>query len=442
MLRKARKAALTIAMTTVIAGGCSPDKKVSDLNFDSAHTLAYDGVIDHGKILTSTSNEASIKSQIKEQLMYTIGQLNGRNGGIDMRKLESTIVETVELGDGKFEITYAAKLFIAWARESTAPADYQLILPARGDYQGLQNFFDTYGSDEDAGKKCLAWEAHEVSQGIFWYYIRPEKSGCPLQDVSLDNPEIMTRTNVRLTVSGENSSNKFPEFDKVWEDNVLVVTAIFGKNEDGATSNSDAGAAAFRQLYNDLIRSYGTPVSSNIADGQSPGIENDDVRLVFATDVGSLDVHLYLVDGIRSVDADFRAKYNERTQKSDFVSYSGHSGLGANIRALARMGSFLAGQYQIFLINGCDTFAYVDDALTNAHKAVNPDFAPNKFFDIITNAMPSYFHSNSRANMQVIDGLLRKQKNYREILAGFDQSQRANVTGEEDNAWPLPFNGN
>jgi hypothetical protein len=104
------------------------------------------------------------------------------------------------------------------------------------------------------------------------------------------------------------------------------------------------------------------------------------------------------------------------------------------------MGRFEKDHYQIYLVNGCDTFAYVDKALENAHAAVNPGFAGTKYFDMITNAMPSYFHSNSRANMALINAILDQTKTYREILADFDQSQRAVVTGEEDNKFPLPFN--
>ena len=422
----------------IIAAGCQSEPQVSDLNFESAHTLAYDGVIDQGKIFSPSNNDASITAQIREQLMYAIGQLNGRNGGIDMHKLETSIISKVERAEGGFDVTYAAKLFIAWPRESNAPETYELVLPARGDYRGQSDFFTAYGSDEDSGKKCLAWGAHGVN-GIFWYYYRPEKTGCPLKDASLDDKNVVVRTTVHLSVSGQNTTDKAPEYGKIWEDDSLIVTAIFGKNEEGEISDYDAGIAAFRQLYDDLLRAYGTPVSTNLEAGQSPGARNNDVRLVFATEFGRIDAHLYLVDGIRSVDAAFQEKYNERTKTSDFVSYSGHSGLGANIRAMARMGSFLKDKYQIFLINGCDTFAYVDGALTRAHHDVNPDFAPTKFIDIITNAMPSYFHSNSRSNMQVIDGLLKQESTYRAILAGFDSYQRANVTGEEDNRWPLPF---
>ena len=53
--------------------------------------------------------------------------------------------------------------------------------------------------------------------------------------------------------------------------------------------------------------------------------------------------------------------------------------------------------------------------------------------------MPSYFSMDSRSNMAVINGLVGKTQTYRQILAGFDRSQRAGVTGEQDNNWPEPF---
>ena len=53
------------------------------------------------------------------------------------------------------------------------------------------------------------------------------------------------------------TTGKFPEYHKVWEDNVLRVVAVFGKYEDGATSG-DAGISAFNRfvsLMNSAVRS-------------------------------------------------------------------------------------------------------------------------------------------------------------------------------------------
>ena len=58
-------------------------------------------------------------------------------------------------------------------------------------------------------------------------------------------------------------------------------------------------------------------------------------------------------------------------------------------------------------MNGCDTFAYVDDALNKAHKNINPDDTTGiKYIDIVNNAMPAFFHSMSGATMALFRGLL------------------------------------
>jgi hypothetical protein len=301
----------------------------------------------------------------------------------------------------------------------------------------LSAFYARYGSDEAGAKVCMDAAAHGVEQGIFWYYYRPFKPGCSLAGTTGDAASLAARFPIRFAVSGENTSNKAPEYAKVWEDGALYATAIFGKYEAGATSTGDAGIAAYMQFYNDLLRTFGAPIRTNLVPGAQPGVTQVDVEMEWNTLSGRMNVALLLVDEIRSVDADFKARYNERTKISDYVSYSGHSGLGANIRALAKMGSFVPNQYQLYLVNGCDTFAYVDGSLRDAHAAINPGYGPNKFFDIITNAMPSYFSMDSLSNIVILRALVLQNMTYRQLLAGFDISQRANVTGEEDNGQPF-----
>lgn len=431
------KKLITLLMTLMV----SVSVWGSNLKFDSAHTIALDGTISEGKIISNTTSTWSLKNQIKQQLMYVIGQMNGLNGGSpDMNKLEVSIGSSTRLDNGLYEVSYAAKMFLAWPNDVQVPETYTLIVPARGDSSSLQKFFNKYGADENSGKKCLAWEAHDVTQGIFWYYYRPQKSQCPLRYLKED-ASLVRYQEINLKISDENTNGKFPEYGKVWEDGKLTATLIFGKAEEGATSEWDAGVSAYKETVNALIKTYGLPATSTpqLNGYLRNGLQNPTVYMTFNTPSGVLDVALFLIEGIRVAPTSFRQEYNERTLVSDYVSYSGHSGLGANIRALARMGEFAQDQYKIFLVNGCDTFAYVDDALRNAHAAVNPGYGKDKFVDVITNAMPSYFHMNKRSNMAIINALVAQKKTYRQILAGFDKKQRAAVTGEQDNNWPQDF---
>ena len=406
--------------------------------FDSAHSILIEGIIPEGTIITNSPSQWMVKPQIEEQLLYTIGQLNGLEGGTpDTSRTEIEIKEIITQERGRYLVKYSAKLIIAWPREQKIPESFAFILPANTSPNAISHFFKTYGADEHGSKRCIAWEAHNVTSGILWYYYRPQKSSCPLK--SKENQDVI-HTLAYFNVSNENTQNKYPEYAKVWEDGKLVITAIFGKAVEGAESEYDAGVSAYTSTVNELLRKFGKPTSSSVALNSqntfSRGIQNPEIYLTFETPKGTVDAALFLIEGIRVARSDFAAKYNQRTINSDFISYSGHSGLGANIRALAGMGNFAPDQYQIFLVNGCDTFAYVDDSLQRAHFELNPDSTPDKYLDIITNAMPSYFHMNSRSNMAIINSLYESKATYKQILSLFDRNQRAVVTGEQDNTDP------
>lgn len=431
------KATGLIFIATALSACGISQSSISTPEFSSAHSIALDGVIDNGTIYTSTTNPFLVKNEIREQLRFSVGHLNGNNGVADLNRLEISVQETEKNARGDLNrVSFAAKLFVAWPVEVAIPTIYTMTLPSQGDYNFLAQFFDHYGVAE-----CMDTATHDAQMGNHWYYYRPMRPGCQYKisgDVAAN--DTFVKFDVAFSKSAENTPGTFPEYTKIWEDGKGVVTAIFGMADSYTASDFDAGVSAYRNTYHDLINQFGTPVFDSLKEqGLFPGMDHPESSLTFTTPSGPLEIHLFLVKSIREVDQAFVARYEELTQISDFVSYSGHSGLGANIRALTRMGRFLPNQYQVFLINGCDTFAYVDNSLRDAHAILNPGASVNKYFDIITNAMPSYFHMNSRSNLAVIKALVGKTKTYEQILKEFDIEQRAVVTGDEDNQFPKPF---
>jgi hypothetical protein len=431
-----------MTMLTVLGAGSAACRTMSakngatDLKIDSAHAIGVDATISAGVIMSSASDKASWEYEVKQQLWYVVGQLNGEYGGAaDMNTLVISVDETLveKVGD-LYKVPYAAKMLAAWPREKAMPETYNVILPRGGDSASLEAFFTKYDH------KCVESGAHDYDSSIFWYYYRPLQSGCPLA-AGVDAAFAVSLP-MQMAPSTKNTEGKSPEYTKVWEDKQLVVTAIFGQAEDGEATEWDAGVSAINGTYRKLVQTYGTPKSSSVtlAANERLAPKNKEIELAWDLPDGKeLKVWLSLVEGIRLVGPEFNAKYNAWTKTSDFVAYSGHSGLGANIRALARKGEFVQGQYQLFLVNGCDTFAYVDGALRDAHGAANPGSGKDKYFDIITNAMPSYFHMNPTSVMTVVDAMVGQKETYRELLSHFDEAQRAVVTGEEDNAFPNPF---
>jgi hypothetical protein len=245
---------------------------------------------------------------------------------------------------------------------------------------------------------------------------------------------------LNLQLSADNSTGKYPEYARIWEDGHLVITAVFGKNDANSKDLDDPGVQGYRNLYQSLMERFGQPLSNTLAaDHDGPTADDKFVKMSFQTDKGIVDVELDLIGTVGSdADKDFEARYNERTLTSDFISYNGHSGLGSNIATLLKLGQFAKSQYQIIFLNGCDTFSYVSETLRSEHQALNPDEGPDKYVDIVLNTLPSYFDQGPKSNFAMIDALATETKTYRQILASIDPSQRMVVTGEQDNAEWVP----
>lgn len=398
--------------------------KAGDGKFDSSvEAVIVDFEFD-GELITDSAFSAT--QQINDQLLFTMGQLNGDNGVARLDKVQLSNIKTVASG-GRTKITYHAKIPVAWGKRNSVPASYELVMPRDLGFGAQQAFFDKYQHD------CVEPDAHDMESGNFWYFYRPAECTLTATDV--------TRTSATVAVSALNTTGKYPEYDQVWADGVLNVVAVFGKYEDTGTTASDAGISAYNSFVRDAqteLRQFAmTTVPATVP--SSPGVGAPDVTIdATLPDGRKVHVTALLTNQIRNTDAAFDARYAAVTPNADFLSYNGHSGLGANIRALTRKGSWRKDQYTLAFINGCDTYAYVDSSLAQARAALNPgDTTGTKHLDIATNAMPSFFHSNSRNNITFIRSLMNiaQPMTYEQIFKLIDKSQVIVVSGEEDNVF-------
>jgi hypothetical protein len=317
---------------------------------------------------------------------------------------------------------------VAWGSKTNLPETYRFRIPKHVDSADFQQFTDKYMHS------CVDWSAHDVDAGSMWYYYRPNRQSCQL------DPEDVIDTTATVTVSPENTTGKYPEYHKVWEDNALTVVAIFGKYEDGATTSSDAGISAYNAFVDKVRNTLGEGVATEPAEvPASPGVEFPDITFRVTRPDGRLvEVVALLVDNVRTAGPAFDARYEALSGDADMIFYNGHAGLGANVRALAHKGEFKPGKYQIFFMNGCDSFAYVDGHLVETRAQLNPDDpAGTRYLDMLTNVMPSYFHKMPYGSMAIINGLLsyEQPKTYEEIFRDVDRREVIVVTGEEDNVY-------
>src|SRR5690606_22889984 len=101
---------------------------------------------------------------------------------------------------------------------------------------------------------------------------RPRRSGCAIAAADV------VSLSASITVSGENTSGKYPEYHEVWADDALEVVAIFGKYEDGATTASDAGIAAYIRFVSSVRTELGQGVVMTPASvPANPGVAVPDV---------------------------------------------------------------------------------------------------------------------------------------------------------------------
>jgi hypothetical protein len=386
-----------------------------------------------GELLTDSSF-ATNNQLIQDQLLYTIGHLNWNNAVGRLDKLTLTnLVRSTE--NGKTKLKYHAKMPVAWGSKTNLPTSYAFKLPRDISYSALSSFTSKYK------ESCVDFAAHDVDQGSMWYYYRPQRSGCSISAAELYS------FNASVSVSPTNTTGKYPEYHKVWQDNTLRMVAIFGKYEDGATTTSDAGVAAYNnfvsQMKSRLSMYQLVTVPATIP--SSPGVGTPEVTMTATlADGKQVVVSGFLIDSVTNPGPTFNTKYSALTPTADIIIYNGHAGLGQNVRALARMGRWVAGQYLMMFMNGCDTFAYVDGHMAQTRAAINTDDPTGtKYMDIITNGMPSYFHSNPSNTVAFMNGLLSfaSPKTYEEIFRNIDSAQFVLVSGEEDNVYYPGFSG-
>ena len=403
--------------------------KSDDGKADSSALATFVDATFSGKLVTDASYDDA--QTIQDQLLFTVGQLNGMTAVGRVDRAVVTNIKKTTVG-GRVQITYDAKLPIAWGHKASIPATIALDLPLDISSAGQ----DAFAAKYRVGCNDNASELDEIDAGSMFYFFRPLVSSCKLA------PSDIHAVTATLSPSPIETTGKFPEYDKVWADGTLNVVAIFGKFADGTTAN-DVGIDGFNQFVAAMKSELGTHglVTVPAAVPTDPGVRAPDIEFsATLADGKKIHVVALLTDNVDKGLAmpAFRARYESLSSAADFIVYNGHAGLGTNIRSLANAGKWVKGQYVVVYMNGCDSYAYIDDALSNAHKAVNPDDTTGyKYIDIAVNGMPAFFASMSGATMAMFRGLLSydNPQTYQQIFAHVDDSQVVLVTGEADNTY-------
>ena len=244
-----------VAIAGLIACGATDGEKqgTGDGAFSSGQAQLVNFTFD-GELLGPTAT--NLKGQIRAQLLYTVGHLNAEPGVAQLGKIALSNITATAQG-GLYKINYHAVLPVAWGNRASAPSSYTFTLPHRLDSSGQNAFTTAYAptcSDDPS--------AANVSN--FWYHYRPHLAGCTIA------PADVVNLNTSVMPSAKNTSGKYPEYPRVWDDGILRIVAVFGKYDAGATSDFDAGISAYNAFVAALSEALPGATTSPPLSG-SPG---------------------------------------------------------------------------------------------------------------------------------------------------------------------------
>lgn len=414
--------------------GCSaPTESVSDVQFASPVatllSFEFDGEVEVDSVET-------VRNKIERQLMYTVGQLNGEYALSRLDTVRLTDVSYEKVGPYLYSVRYHAVLSVAWGNKNRIPSQYTFTVPKKLSYKEESGFVSKYNAS------CVdGWSAPRnpgPGMGNVWYYYRPNERTCQFAESDV------VHLQAKVSVSDENMQSSYPELDKIWEDNTLKAVVIFGKDNAGATSVGDFGISQYG-LFNYNLKLWGSSeLGTKVAPNQedlpaSPGVNHPDVTWTGTySDGRRVEIVAMLIDNPRATTQEFDTRYNELSRDADIIIYNGHAAYGDNIRKFAAKGTPNPGQYTIFSLMGCDSYAYIDDQMAAQRRAINPDDTTGtKYLDIITNIMPTNPTKLRTAAMALIAGVANPHKplTYNEILRRFERDHYAVVTGDLDNTY-------
>jgi hypothetical protein len=386
----------------------SNDGHVLDFRFD-AEVVAEPGAVARVAIVTQL--------QYMQGILTTAERGNAQVGLVSLSNVE-------ESADGaRKRIRYRASLPVAWPKGgAAAPASYAIALPR--DVTDLDAFNAKYDG------KC---GANEYGRDSFWHDFNLKASGCTVDDADV------ARATATVTRHAKETTKKYPEYGEIWKDDALEVVALYG-----IVSSNDASDSAYTssaRLLRNLERMLTSPETK---EGQASATILKDRTLTGKTTVlgreRTVKVTAIVVHGIEGLGRDFDARFDPLSESADILFYGGHSGLGKNVAALSRKGKVAARKYQLAVLNGCQTFAYLGSTMNDRRVQANgaeSDPHGTRYLDVFANALPSYAHTNTPVLETFVRAALGadRPKHYNDLLAEMDAEHLAVVFGEDDNTF-------
>ena len=199
---KLRTMTMGLVVWTAAAMGLAATAGADSSAIATVLDMSFDGEL-------TTTRGWGLESQIKDQLLYTIGSLNASNSVGRLDKVVLTNVQRTSLGRGRYRVTYHAQLPVAWGSKTNLPTAYTFTLPRDVSSAGLEAFTTKY--------KTILRRLRRARRRLGQHVVL-----LPAPRLGLLARRGRHRAvTASVAVSPVNTTGKFPEYNKVWEDDAL-----------------------------------------------------------------------------------------------------------------------------------------------------------------------------------------------------------------------------
>lgn len=402
--------------------------------------LEFQGLIEYNSKAVNP-NLSTIKNHIEAQLEHIVGPMSEAEY-TSVPKGNHSVTNIKEVSRTTTTIKYSYLYKGTAVVENGPMKTYPITIPVNP---------KTIYKKAMVGNYNPCTDDHYQSEGDFWYFWSPERSGCKLikgKDYLIINSK-MTRI--------ANSKLSYPEYQNLKDKNGKVsIHILFGMDDPTTGRNplksKDINAYNYREIRNSFIKKgYTSKVWTNTdiskvvksLDGEAPYVET--------LTKGIFEVRFFF--GPSGIDEDalgFHWFYKNAIETASIMIYSGHSGLGghldlesieANLREEIK---FNTKKYQIFFFDSCTSYRYYNTQYLD-RKITNNDPLGTKKLDIFVNGLATLFSAMPQsvgglvgAVEKALDLSLNKNifVSYQSIAKEIDTNNLFGIVGDEDNILP------
>lgn len=237
--------------------------------------------------------------------------------------------------------------------------------------------------DNSVKNKCYTSDGDHISPFSYHYYFNPTLDGC--LSANLKTSRITVEN-----VSKFDSKTTYPEFHRLFEDKKVDIFVYYGH-----VDNEEIGASADLKTWLEGKGYQAVPVDS------PSGTPTN--HLKYSKVIEGIEVSVEWTWGI---DPTAREAFLKSLKTHEVIVYDGHAGYGQTIdQKFAMDDSYPDDRYQVFMLNGCQTYKYGMTQLIDVKALHDFDFY-NQNVDIITTFKPVSGHNQNKVLIESIDGAI------------------------------------